>query len=103
MPLKIAGAASTSNTFLIINEFDAPQAKAASITPGSISASAISTSLAKNTVAVIAKGTEAAIGPILVPTKKKVKGRVNTTKIIKGIDLTKLTADPTHLFTSGLL
>ena len=46
-------------------------------------------------------GTEAATGPILVPTKRKVNGKVNTTKIINGIDLIKLITDAITLFKIG--
>ena len=68
IPLTIPGAASTKRTFLMIREFLAPVERAASITPGSTSFKAISINLAKNTVAVIDSGTDAATGPIFVPT-----------------------------------
>ena len=52
----------------MIREFLAPVDRAASITPGSTSFQEISINLAKNTVAVIDSGTDAATGPIFVPT-----------------------------------
>lgn len=101
IPRAIPGAASTNSTFLMISEVLAPVAKAASITPESTSFREISISLAKNTVAVIDKGTDAATGPIFVPTKKKVNGKVNTTKIINGTDLIKLITAAITLFKTG--
>ena len=86
IPLTIAGAASTRSTFFMIRKCEAPVAIAASMTPASTSFKALSTSLAKNTIAAIESGTEAAIGPILVPTRIKVKGREKTTRIINGME-----------------
>lgn len=103
IPRTIPGAASLKRTFLTISEVLAPVDRAASRTPESTSFNELSTSLARKTVAVIDSGTEAATGPILVPTTKKVKGRVNTTRIIKGIDLIKLITVAITLFKPGLL
>src|SRR5574344_2821142 len=101
IPLAIPGAASIRRTFLIIKDIEAPVANAASITPLSTSFKEISIILARKTVAVIERGTDAAIGPIFVPTTQNVKGSVNTTKIIKGIDLIKLITEAITLFTKG--
>src|SRR5699024_8111632 len=89
-PLIMAGLASGKIISFIIVHGWAPTETAASITPRSISRAADSTSLAKNGIAATESGTEAAVGPIVVPTILSVKGNKKTSNMIKGIERTKL-------------
>src|SRR5699024_3813075 len=98
----IAGLASGKIISLIIVQGCAPTDTAASITPRSISLAADSTILAKNGIAATDNGTEAAVGPIVVPTNRSVNGSKKTSNIINGIERTKLVIntdiDLIHLF-----
>src|SRR5699024_8434484 len=80
----------------------APTETAASMTPRSISRAADSTILAKNGIAATDNGTDAAVGPIVVPTILSVNGNKKTSNIINGIERTKLVTTPDieriHLF-----
>jgi hypothetical protein len=49
-------------------------------------------------MAAIDRGTEAAIGPIFVPTRIKVRGSENTTRIINGMERIMLINADTVLF-----
>ncbi len=77
----------------------APTAIAASITPLSISRNAVSTILAKKGIADTDRETEAALGPIVDPVNRSVKGRRATKRMMNGIERTILTATPRDRFT----
>ena len=81
------GSPSLRYTDIIISKGDLPIASAASITPGSTSARACSTCLAKNGIVDTTSGTIAAFGPILVLTINLVKGATRASRIMNGIDL----------------
>ena len=67
-----------------------PIASAASTTPGSTSSKAISICRAKKGMIPAIKGTNAAVSPMVVPTRNRVKVPSNVNKIIKGIERTTL-------------
>ena len=95
----IPGKASTKRTSNIISFKFAPIDILASIIPSSISDKAPSTSLAKKAIEATVSGTEAAIGPIVVPVSFVVIGTSNTNNIIKGIDLIIFIINPAILLT----
>ena len=67
--------------------FEAPEAIAASRTPGSISEREASTMRATKGLAATDSGTMAATVPRLVPTIRRERGRTSTIRIMKGKDL----------------
>ena len=83
------GRLSLMYTDMIISTGDSPIASAASIFPGSTSANACSTCLAKNGIHDKVSGTIAAVGPILVPTITLVNGATRARRMIKGMALNK--------------
>ncbi|MCY1228694.1 hypothetical protein D9M72_410240 [compost metagenome] len=76
-------------------------ARAASISPLSISRIAASTRRATKGIVAIVKGTIAALVPIEVPVKSRVKGMIATTRMMKGVERVALTISPTMRLSVG--
>ena len=84
IPLTTDGKTSGTKTFRIICQFVEPIARAAVITPGSISISAVSITRATKGAAARLRGIIVAEVPIAVPRTKRVNGRRTIIKITKG-------------------
>ena len=67
---------------------------AASMTPLSISESELSTSRATKGAAAMMRGTQAAAGPIALPTIRRVRGMRATMRMTKGSERRMLTIQP---------
>ena len=93
------GSASGSSTFHTIWLVVAPMACAASTRPWSTSRSAASTRRATNGAAAMVSGTTAAAVPMDEPVMSRVNGMMATSRMMKGVDRTALTSQPTSLLT----
>ena len=101
-PAIIPGKASGTSTLYIICQGLPPIDSAASTRLLSTSLTAASTKRANSGVMAIVKGTIAAVVPTVVPTIHRVSGIIDTMRIIKGVDRTKLTTNPKPLCSEGL-
>src|SRR5512138_867687 len=95
------GRASGSSTLRTIWAGEAPMACAASTSPGSTSRSAASASLATNGMAATVSGTTAAAVPIEVPTTRRVKGMIATSRMMKGVERPAFTTAPSTRWARG--
>ena len=93
--------ASTSSTRQMICRSLAPMACAASMTPRGTSRRLCSTSRAKYGMAAQASGTEAAMGPMDVPTSQRVNGTRATSRMTNGNERTMLTSQLTMANSTG--
>ena len=93
------GSASGSSTFHTIWLVVAPMAWAASTRPWSTSRKAASTRRATNGAAAIVSGTTAAAVPMDEPVMKRVNGMMATSRMMKGVERTAFTSQPTSLLT----
>src|SRR5690606_25502366 len=98
---RMAGRASASSTLKTICMGVAPMARAASISPLSISRIAASTRRAKKGMVAMVSGTMAAVVPIDVPVRSRVKGMIATTRMMKGVERAALTMSPTARLSAG--
>src|SRR5690554_4165872 len=94
-PLIMEGSASGNSTLVTICMGLAPIARAASIKPKGTSNKLFSTIRAMKGAAPILNGTRAACTPIEVPTSIRVKGIIQTIRMIKGIARKILTTTDT--------
>ena len=96
----IVGNASGNNTLRIICIGEAPIACAASITPLLISRIDVSTKRARNGIAAIVSGTQAAVVPMEEPAIIRVSGIIATIKMINGMERSAFTTEPNVAFTA---
>ena len=83
--------ASGSSTLTMICQVEAPMDWAASTTPPSTSSREASMSLATKGAAAMTRGTTVALLPMVVPTRKRVKGMTAIIRIRKGKDRVRFT------------
>ena len=91
------GKASGSSTFQTIWPVLAPMDCAASIKPPSTSRKAVSTSRATKGAEAMVRGTTAAQVPMDEPVIKRVSGMMATSKMMKGVERSAFTIQPTIL------